>query len=762
MDSVRNTIKDKVKQIENEVKELHPLLEALFNKMPNVTNVEYTHGSREYGADFVISAKHELLDEMQHIGVIAKIGKIVQGDPEVTRQIEECITMPRVILGKDKITISEVWVVSSKNITSNAQDFFSEKYASTKIKFVSGERLASMLSKHLDDYWDNYSIEIGVYLGKTKETLSQLEAAAALNLSNLEGFELEQDLCKIQRISYAKEASEPKHNAPKINIFQILNKNHSFLIEGPMGSGKSSLLRKAALHYCNTDVFSKEKLLPIFTTVKELKDYHNDKICSLIEKTTKENSIEDNTIRYIVFLDGLDEIKQSQTEISERIERYFREACSFNSQIVLTCRKNTEPTNKTLVTASIDRYEIQPLSMKKIISLIERSCSTLNVRNKILQDLTSSNLFRLLPRTPIAAVLLAKLIKENQKDIPSNLPELYSKYTEIALGRWDIEKGIQSQKEYDVIRSILLKISKYMIDNDLSVISKNDAMGFFKDYLEKRKTDLKPESLFNSFVKRCEIVVTNDEKNTFGFKHRTFCEFFYAQTMSNNDAFKNQESFEIYWATVNYFYVGMVKDCAEIIDRFTALKPTCDRTRFLKIYNSGNYLLAAHQTEYTHISESLNALFIEAGKQFCDIKNKKTNSPLEKFSEMQLLSVFRYIMSDGYSYDFLKQAIEESLITVEEDKFLSDEEKSIVLFLLNTAYISLDGENIFDGMISKLGGNIPLSIQLAIQHEANAAGLSSGKLNKLYRNMKKLLSNRGEKKILDTLYDMPIKKLSVR
>ncbi len=39
----------------DEVDDLHPLLNQLLRKLPNIKNVEYTHGAREMGADFVLS-----------------------------------------------------------------------------------------------------------------------------------------------------------------------------------------------------------------------------------------------------------------------------------------------------------------------------------------------------------------------------------------------------------------------------------------------------------------------------------------------------------------------------------------------------------------------------------------------------------------------------------------------------------------------------------------------------------------------------------
>ena len=76
--------------------------------MPRITNVEYHHGSAEMGADFVLSRTNDTFGHTEYIGVIAKIGRIVQDFTNVDRQIEEC-ALPRLVQGgKKKIYLTEI------------------------------------------------------------------------------------------------------------------------------------------------------------------------------------------------------------------------------------------------------------------------------------------------------------------------------------------------------------------------------------------------------------------------------------------------------------------------------------------------------------------------------------------------------------------------------------------------------------------------------------------------------------------------------
>ena len=59
---------EKLDSITGEVKDLHPLLNAVLAKLPRVQDVEYHHGGDEMGADFVISRTNDTFGNIEYIG----------------------------------------------------------------------------------------------------------------------------------------------------------------------------------------------------------------------------------------------------------------------------------------------------------------------------------------------------------------------------------------------------------------------------------------------------------------------------------------------------------------------------------------------------------------------------------------------------------------------------------------------------------------------------------------------------------------------
>jgi hypothetical protein len=159
-----NPKQDKLSSLTDEVKELHPLLNALLPKLPNINNVEYTHGPDEMGADFVLSQRNPTFEFDEYVGVIAKLGKMAQDFSDIERQIEECAVERTFRGGKQKIRVDEIWIILTGNITKGAQIKIYEKYKSRKITFIQGEQLIRLIDKYLPNYWSDTTLLIGEYL----------------------------------------------------------------------------------------------------------------------------------------------------------------------------------------------------------------------------------------------------------------------------------------------------------------------------------------------------------------------------------------------------------------------------------------------------------------------------------------------------------------------------------------------------------------------------------------------------------------------
>lgn len=670
--------------------------------------------------------------------------------------------MKRTINGKKEILVNEIWVVTSLGITQNAQDYFSQKYVNYKVKFIGPELLSRMVVDVLPEYFDGISIPINQYLQRNRESLERLQASTKLWFNGMLGVEATQELIYQENKNYTQNNTK-FHRARNVTIDSLITKGGVSLIEGGVGSGKSSLLRSTAIEYLDSEKFKESKTLPIYIAFKDFEKIYDFSIKKVVSEISNVFN-DDEEVKFVVMIDGIDESHHSIEQRVNIIDRIIGDAeANANIKLIMTSRTVNNNALRTKIKSNIRVYQIAPLSVNQIVKIIDSACSALNTKNRILEDLKKSNLFKALPKTPIAAILLAKLLNENNSEIPSNLTELYSKYTEIALGRWDVDKELAKEKEFDAAEAITKILAKYFFENDLLVISITEAKTYFVSYLKSRKTGVDPDKLFEKVSARSEIFYIDETNSTFGFRHRTFIEFFYAKHALSSDSFKICPScFEIQWLAVSFFWIGLQRDCPEQIRDFSMTEPMHERGKLLKIINMGNILLAGYSTEYHVITSSVAQVFSDAGKYFHEITKSGGTSVFSNFSEMHLLSLFRYILADSYGYDFFAEAIEFSMILIDEDKNLSDEEKIYTLFFLETSLTQPESESLFSVLIEKYLSKLPITVSLGITHESRNTNVKNKYISKVMRNVKKLAQDRDVQQHIKILYDRPIKNLSVK
>lgn len=756
-------IKQELERIDKELEQVHPLLKMLFGKMPGLKSIEYKQGPHENGADFVLSKENDLLDDQEYIGVIVKKDKITKNSHDVNSQIEQCVSLRRFVTGKKEIRLDEIWVVTPKNISNSAQEFFNAKYQSSKIKFLGGDKLAQLIDKFMPSYFEGVPVNVNNYVMRTRERLEVQEKNSHLSLRGFGELNFNQELIAAERIKYKENSHSQNRKRISTNIQALLKKKSAILIEGPMGSGKSTLLRTTAIDMLSPESVGDNAQIPIFLSLKELIDEHQSSLKTLIKNLLEQDDVEGDDFDYIIMLDGVDETKHSSTERAKLIDKIIGEAdTEEHITLIMAARKLDETSVKSKLAHSFKSYQIAPLSLKQIIRVLEQTCQSVNLKNRVIEDLKRSDLYRSLPQTPIAAILLARLLNENQHHVPSNLTELYAKYTELALGRWDIDKDLNTTKVYSACSAITKNIARHFIDYDLSAISIQEARQFFSDYLSARQLDLNPKEVFDDLVERSDLFYLDQSRGTFGFKHRTFVEYFYALSMGDqDDRFLDENVFELYWSTIYFFWVGLKKDCPDVLQTLSLIKTSHERTRLLKLINLGNILLAGYESPYGSIETAIREIFLEATDFLLDLYRGNVETRLSSFSKMTLLCIFRYVMADSYGYEFFSSAIDNAMMSIMDDDSIDSEQKATTLFLLNTAQCNPVIDSLFQQLADQeLLKQAPITVQLAVTHESRDRNIENEYTKRITRNIKRLTKDRASQQALKELYEMPIKKLT--
>lgn len=749
--------KAKLRALNDEIRLFHPLLDELFRSMKEIKAVDYTHGNNEKGADFVLTRYDDILAETYYIGVIVKCGKIAMDFTDIERQIDECTSLPRYTLsGKKTVTITEIWVITNESVSANAELKIHEKFKNKKIEFIENQKIICWIDANLKNYWNDYGIKTGKYLDLLHHKILEIDKSLNLVKCTTEPFYIEQDIYE-QESGYKQNTHEkPK----KVSILEHVLHKKITIIDAGMGGGKSKLLRRVAKHFSDGEIYSKEHMLPIIVSYNDLLVKYDSNIQKVLEMEIGKETLEENKEngKILLLIDAIDEWKTDSDNQIEKLAQTVNIIHDIpNVNAVLTTRPLRGFDEQKDLLNKVTMLEIRPLSLSRIIEFLKKICVQTNISSRLIEDLKKSQLFKELPKTPIAAMILANLLNENSKELPANITELYSKYTELMLGRWDIEKGLQSQKEYEAADSASMLLAEYFIDNSLSTISIAEAKEFFNKYLQKRNLSIESDVLYNKVVNRSGLLVENPFNKTVLFKHRTFAEFLYAKYHERkNDLLLDEKIYDIYWDTVYFFYIGIKRDCPELLNYIFTISPKNDAQRWNRIINLSSYLLAGYASPYEVVTENLHKIMIEASILFTQIVKKEIKSPFSFFPEIHLLCLIQMIIRGSYAYDYFKKAIESVNLQICESAIETDQ-KYYALFFTAVTAMDLGEKNPFDFMLETFGDKIPLQVKLAISHEAEGLKHLSNHVTKNIKKLKQTAkASHSTRSLIEMLYEKPI------
>lgn len=709
----------KLKSLSNEVKEFHPLLKALLPRLPQINRIDYTHGQTEFGADFVLEKVDATISETTYIGIVAKVGNINQSEvSSINQQVGECFDVDRFFLGsKERIRISEVWLVSNANISANAKTKISIAHAKANTAVINGDRLLHLIDKHFEEFWTALPVEKSALLSDIRKSIEAEDQTTSLIPGCGANFYVAPDIYESSPDDTLDKKKKKAKSEKPCDIFEIIASGTDVFIEGDSGSGKSKLIRNLVCKLCEPEIFSQHKIVPIKIVFRELieqlQQHTFEEVIANHLALYSKKSMEEEEVRFCIFIDAIDEFLEASDKVDEQIGNLMKFVGALpNTQVVLSSRFLDRSKLIDFKDYNLKSYEIRPLSTGKIIAFLESLIKKGDTSSRIIKDLQKNQVFKQIPRSPIAAILLAKIINEDPRDLPSTLPELYTKFIEITTGRWEIDKNLESQTEYEALTSILENIAEYMQLNGLDEISIDEAQDYFRDYLSKRNLKINEDEFIKKSLNRCALTSLNNRKYTFRFRHRTFLEYYYASKMlKSKGVMFDQKIFEPYWSRVIYFYLGIQKDCPDDLEKIYAVDATSEHEKWMRVGMFSDYLLSAYQTPYETIEKGVMLI----SKDIIEIYNEnieKKSGLMTKMSPMQLLWLLQFYVKGHYSYKFFTKALE--TVALELSQTHNNNELAFLYFIYDQILTSIEEAPTFRFLETFDINEIPLLISIGV------------------------------------------------
>ena len=645
------SVKDKLEFIQKECKEVE-LFEDLkqLYKNKGFENVRITHGTMEFGKDLVFSLFDKSLNKIRWYSVIVKNKPASQNDfmpdGEIGKQIQHSFKVPYRDNSNNEIFISSIFIIINGNIGFNAKEIISrfiEKHLLEHIIIIDYQDLEKEISNFSkDEFLDNIEPTINNYVKETKRILSDISSSNSiyeLNMSDINEIFINvqttynKEIQKINKYVTFDGETRPALKPEELDeTNEILNCDKNFVIHGIATSGKSLLLKRLGIKAIEQKLL---KLNSVFY-VDLLEANGILDIESLISKKYKiitkgEEYLRDDFNKEIILFDSIDFIRDEDERIKliKVIEEYSKNNLNKKSQIIFATR-NIETLKKNNLLTDFEFSELLPFNFNQALKLVKKIIPNNNVKtNNFIKAIKNTLLDSTLQRTPLSLTLMAILYRDDKidlKELPANIYELYNKFTDIYLERWDSTKGINQQYKYEQIKIILSFVAFELHENGNVCINSDDLKIFLKKLRKSYNYDeLNNIDGFVEYLKTNKGVFNFDSvRNEFYFFNHYFQEFFASNSIEDDDSCLINNFFNEWWSNALVFHCG--KNPRSIRLHNSINKIVIPSDSFLKHYYINLHskcLQASHAVSIIERQKIVEKIIFQYDQLFKSIQNEK-------------------------------------------------------------------------------------------------------------------------------------------
>ncbi|MBR5146204.1 MAG: hypothetical protein IKW54_01085 [Bacteroidales bacterium] len=622
--AIYNNTRNRLMDIQKGKKEsdLFPVLKELFrNKQYN--NVEITHGIDEYGKDLVFSDYDSKLGENEWYAVVVKNKnaemKDFESQGEITRQIQLSFEYPHKRSNGEDIYINKVIVIVNGTISTQAKNVIQKVlpvHQRNNVYLWNYQKLEEEINNHIKDLFlsgemiSQEDFIVSTYKKNLTEKLLKLDNAQEL-FSGLSITQINDIFVNVRTANQRYENEKKKYQNNIGSTFReeiddsisIINSNKNTIIRGIPTSGKTLLLKRIGINslsnYKDIGVFwfrFRDIQIDNFDLNKEI-----DK--QFYELSGNNHFNQDFFRKYLFLFDALDEITDNEKRITI-INKLQKQVSGLNNGFLIISGRNIE-LFKDISLFTPSNYEIVdllPFDIGQALKLVKKIIPDNKEKNNhFITAIKKQQLSNNLTRTPMALTLMAIMYKDDAidlKELPANITELYNKFSDYYLDKWDASKGITSQYKYEEYKHIIGFIAHHLHSNHIYEVSSQN----LKDFLETIKTshstfeELKDTDNYISILKSRNTLLHYDaDRDVFYFNSSAFQEYFtsiYFDDSNENILIEN--IYQEWWQNVIIFYNGKNPKRSVFIEKILNCIPGDSASMFYHLQIMSKSLQAAH------------------------------------------------------------------------------------------------------------------------------------------------------------------------
>ncbi len=483
---------------------------------------------------------------------------------------------------KTKVFPDYVILAASGEINQAAQRHIAEEIKDPRLLFRSCDHLIPLIDKHIPELWYGIDARKVPYLRAFRDHVLALGDSINISPASVDGVRdspiydgsfvqlfLNRYKTKPRKVLGKIHRELELEQIPVDKLLQ--SRDRVFFLTGEAGSGKTTSLRRLGFLIANTSLeLGESSQIPILINAVELVRNEKTVLQLCAEFTSSLSRDVDSAFdasdlssgNVVLLVDGFDELGKHD-QASRAASKLLDFHMQFKNCFVVVAARDSPVVSESLDDLGLVKYRISPIGFQQARKMIERLAS-----GKSLSPDSSQEILRRLEGvhglelSPLLVSVFVATTDYARSDIPANITELFKKYTELMLGRWDQQKGLAQQYQASVKDFLLCKLGIFMHESRVSELSVAECRGLFTRELVERGQETEVEQLLDEVLSRSGIL--RELNGLVSFSHHLLQEFYAGRGISDKELLRHAIK-DHWWKRAVVFYFGENPDGQSVL-----------------------------------------------------------------------------------------------------------------------------------------------------------------------------------------------------
>lgn len=511
-----------------------------------------------------------------------------------------------------KVKPNKTCLVVSGKINESARKHLVEEVKDTTLHFLDVDDLVPWVDEVMPQLWLDIDANVSAYyMALEKQLLGGdglfakqfLQAGTAIHQSCF-GDEAISVHVRNARETYKRKSKQGRPTSePAFPLRALTSKPFKkILLVGDGGVGKTTGLLQIVYRAAREGLEKgTQTLIPVLVKAGDIAEGKPNDFCTyladLLQQLTPLKKpvfgLSDLEAGYVhLFVDGLDELAQSaQRELVIKLIVQF--ATRYPKCQVIVSSRPYEFLSELSGLADFERFNVVPINWRDAEQMLDLVKSKQSVSSeKVKESLQQLSRIQGFTLNPLMVSVYASTSNFEAKDVPPNVTELFKRYTEQMLGRWDEQKGLQQIQRPLLKDFVLSALAFHMHESKATKITKVLAEKIIQEKLEETGHNENAKSILVEIIDRSSLF--RDYGDEIVFRHHMFQEFFAGRAIPNA-TFMVSKCSEVWWRRAIVFYFGdRPRDVGNLQDALENFSGHTSKERYTALCTIGLALQACY------------------------------------------------------------------------------------------------------------------------------------------------------------------------